>query len=107
MQFIRFTVRRLGFMRRVVGMILLVIGVLGLLMPILPGWPFLIPAIALLGRRDPLIRFSHMVVRRVLRWLRKNRHPQLRRLGMRLSNEYLRMSRIIGPSILAAERAFG
>ena len=45
--------------RRIIGAICVVIGIIGLLMPILPGWPFLIPGIALLGPRDPILRTLH------------------------------------------------
>lgn len=39
----------LMLIRRIVGIICVIVGVIGLLMPILPGWPFLIPGIALLA----------------------------------------------------------
>jgi len=42
--------------RRIIGAICVVIGIIGLLMPVMPGWPFLIPGIALLGPRDPILR---------------------------------------------------
>lgn len=77
-------------LRRGVGLICLAIGIAGIILPILPGWPFLIPAIALLGPRDPAIRHAHLLLRRTLRYLRTARHPFLRNLGERLSDEYLR-----------------
>jgi hypothetical protein len=92
--------------RRVVGLICLLIGILGLLLPILPGWPFIIPAIVLLGRRDRALRLLHMIVRRALRFLRRHPIPSLRQLGQRLSGEYMRFKRAIVPKIDAAERAF-
>jgi len=39
----------------------------GLLLPILPGWPFIIPAVVLLGRRDRVVRLCHLLVRATLR----------------------------------------
>jgi len=36
-------------LRRVAGVLLVLLGVVGLLMPILPGWIFLIPGAVLLG----------------------------------------------------------
>jgi hypothetical protein len=92
--------------RRVVGIIFLIIGILGLLLPILPGWPFIIPAVVLLGRRDRVLRLTHLVVRHALRALRRARSPMLRSIGMRLSLEYVRTRRVVVPAIDATERAF-
>lgn len=94
-------------MRRIVGIICLIIGILGLLLPILPGWPFLIPAIVLLGRRDRVLRHSHLIIRRVLRMLRRHPMSSLRQLGQRLSAEYVKAKRMIVPKLEAAERALG
>ena len=80
----------LRVLRRGLGLTFLAIGVAGVILPILPGWPFLIPAIALLGPRDPALRYMHLLLRRTLRYLRTARHPFLRNLGGRLSDEYLR-----------------
>jgi hypothetical protein len=91
--------------RRIVGLICLLIGLLGLLLPILPGWPFIIPAIVLLGRRDRALRLLHTIVRRALRFLRRHPVPSLRQFGQRLSSEYVRFKRTIVPKIDAAERA--
>jgi hypothetical protein len=91
--------------RRVVGTILLIIGILGWLLPILPGWPFVIPAIVLLGRRDPLLRRMHLVLRLGLRSLRRTRHPRIRRLGLRLLDAYQRARATVVPAIDATERA--
>lgn len=40
-------VRRIA--RRVAGLLLLALGIVGLIMPILPGWLFIIPGAVLLG----------------------------------------------------------
>jgi hypothetical protein len=96
----------LALLRRLVGLIFLAIGILGLLLPILPGWPFIIPAIVLLGRRDRTLRLTHLLVRRTLRALRRSRNPVLQRVGRRLSLEYVRTRRIVVPAINATERAF-
>ncbi|HEU4329160.1 MAG TPA: hypothetical protein VFS21_38835 [Roseiflexaceae bacterium] len=90
--------------RRILGLCCLVIGILGCILPILPGWPFLIPAILLLGRRDPWLRHSHLVLRRSLRLLRRADHPLMRWIGDRLSVEYLRGKRALMPRIVAMER---
>jgi len=91
--------------RRIVGTILLIIGILGWLLPILPGWPFVIPAIVLLGRRDPLLRRMHLVLRHGLRLLRRARQPRVRRLGLRLLDAYRRARATVVPAIDATERA--
>jgi hypothetical protein len=94
-------------LRRVIGMICLFIGVLGLLLPILPGWPFIVPAIVLLGRRDRTLRYSHLWVRMALRFMRRHPKPSWRQIGQRLSKEYVSFKRMIVPKIDAAERAIG
>jgi uncharacterized membrane protein YbaN (DUF454 family) len=44
--------------RRVAGILLVLLGIVGLLMPILPGWLFLIPGAVLLGFDVPkMLRF--------------------------------------------------
>lgn len=96
----------LAILRRVTGIVLLVIGILGLLLPVLPGWPLVIPGVVLLGRRDRLVRLSHLVVRLVLRRLRQSRIRHIRVLGVRLSIEYVRTRRALLPAIAATERAF-
>jgi uncharacterized membrane protein YbaN (DUF454 family) len=96
----------IAIVRRIVGLILLAIGILGILLPILPGWPFIIPAVVLLGRRDRVVRHTHLVVRYALRMLRRAEHPLIRKLGMRLSLEYVKTRRIVVLAIDATERAF-
>lgn len=97
--------RPLTIGRRMTGILLLIAGILGLLLPVLPGWSLIIPAVALLGRRDRLVRLSHLAIRYTLRWMRHNRQPQLRSLGWRLTMEYGRTRRIVLPAIVATERA--
>lgn len=92
--------------RRVVGLSLLAIGILGVLLPILPGWPFIIPAVVLLGRRDRVVRHTHLIVRHALRMLRRAKSPTVRAIGVRLSAEYVRTRRMVVPAIDATERAF-
>lgn len=95
----------IGSLRRILGVCCLILGVLGCVLPIIPGWPFLIPAIVLLGRRDPWLRRSHLLLRRALRRLRRAEHPLLGGLGRRLSSEYVRSKRSLAPRISALERA--
>jgi hypothetical protein len=90
--------------RRIVGIICLIIGIAGFVLPILPGWPFIIPAILLLGRRDPWLRKLHLLMRHQLRGLRRSRHAVLRGLGLRLSTEYLRSKRVLNDALHSTER---
>jgi uncharacterized membrane protein YbaN (DUF454 family) len=56
------------WLRIAAGGILVLAGLLGLALPILPGWVFVIPGLMLLGR-------EFTWARRVLQWL-KNRMPR-------------------------------
>jgi hypothetical protein len=93
-----------GPLRRATGIACLAVGVLGCVLPILPGWPFLVPAVLLLGRRDPLLRHAHLLLRRRLRQLRRVRQPQLRRFGVQLTAEYGRSKRLLTRAITTLER---
>ncbi|MGQ9829134.1 MAG: hypothetical protein ACUVSY_11050 [Roseiflexus sp.] len=95
----------LAIARRITGILLLIAGILGLLLPVLPGWSLIIPGVALLGRRDRLVRLSHLAIRYTLRWMRHNQQPHIRSLGSRLTRGYSRTRRIVLPAIVATERA--
>jgi hypothetical protein len=43
-------------LRALCGMLLLIFGVLGVVLPIIPGIPFVIAGVALLGQNHPLVR---------------------------------------------------
>ncbi|EFO81629.1 hypothetical protein OSCT_0484 [Oscillochloris trichoides DG-6] len=92
--------------RRTLGFLFLGIGILGSLLPIIPGWPGLFVAILLLGRRDPTLRRLHLVGRRSLRTLRTSRVPHMRRVGRWLSDQYVGMRRIMRPKLIWAEKFF-
>ncbi|NTU82726.1 MAG: hypothetical protein HGA45_25710 [Chloroflexales bacterium] len=96
-----------ALVRRAVGLLCLMIGVLGAVLPVIPGWPALIVAIVLLGRRDRTLRLLHLYGRRVLRWLRRHPAPQVRPVGRWLSERYLALRHAITPGIIAVERALG
>src|SRR5919205_551340 len=96
----------LNGLRRIVGIFLLFLSILGAILPIIPAWPFIVPAILLLGRRDRLLRYTHLLLRQALRRLRRARTPLLRHIGVRGSREYVRTKRLLTPMILAAERRF-
>jgi len=51
--------------REVLGIILLIVGLIGCLLPVMPGIPFLIAAAALLGYDHPVIRPMN---RRLQQW---------------------------------------
>lgn len=46
----------MAFLRIVWGAILVLIGLVGLIVPIMPGWIFLIPGLILLSERFPRIK---------------------------------------------------
>lgn len=101
------TSRLLRLARRALGFFFLIVGLLGAIFPVIPGWPALIPAILLLGRRDRTLRLGHLLARRALRWARSAEAPQLRRLGRWVSGQYLSLRRSLTPRLIAAERALG
>lgn len=93
--------------RRISGYTCLGIGVLGAILPIIPGWPGFFLAVALLGRRDRSLRLTHLFGRHALRRLRKARQPLLRSIGIRISSEYVSLRRQMLPYLDRAERLFG
>lgn len=99
--------RAWSLLRRSLGFFLLLVWALGAILPIIPGWPALILAIVLLGRRDRALRLMHLYWRRTLRWLRRHPVPQVRPVGHWLSGHYLTLRRAVTPGIIAAERALG
>lgn len=52
-------------LRSIGGWVLVVVGLLGLVVPVLPGIPFLLAGVALLGREHPLVQAT---LRRLGRW---------------------------------------
>lgn len=96
--------RLIGVVRWLVGMIFFGLAIIGFIFPIIPGWPFIVPAILLLGQRDSTLRHSHLLLRRGLRRLRRSPNPRMRGIGQRLSSEYVRSKRMLVPTISAAER---
>ncbi|NBU65182.1 MAG: hypothetical protein EBS29_11885 [Chloroflexia bacterium] len=90
--------------RRIIGGFFLLLGIIGLIMPILPGWPFLVPGIALLGSRDPWLRVIHLGIIRLLKFCKSRRTPWIRRSGERLFVAYKQARTVIAPLILRSER---
>lgn len=58
---------RPSVVRTAVGLFLIVVGLLGLLLPIMPGLPFLIAGIAMIGVDHPLLRPFRRFLARVRR----------------------------------------
>jgi hypothetical protein len=85
----------LALARRSLGLLCLAVGVAGVLLPILPGWPFLLVSGRLLGRRDPLLRRVLLTGRHGLRRMRQARHPLLRRAGARLMPSWRQFTRLL------------
>jgi hypothetical protein len=74
-------------------------------MPILPGWPFLIPGIALLGSRDPWLRFIHLGIIRLLKFIKTRQTPWIRTSGERLFEAYKQTRTVVAPLIIRSEHA--
>ncbi len=53
----------MSLFRTIGGFFLVFIGVIGLILPVMPGWIFLIPGLAMLSERFPSVR-------RLLEWAR-------------------------------------
>ena len=82
--------------RPALGWICIVIGLLGVVLPIFPGMPFLVPGIALVGRRNRLIRWSSVTCKRTLRRLAPLQTPllgPLARWALRAQHEFSRRRR--------------
>lgn len=83
-------------MRQVLGWFFIVLGLLGIVLPILQGVLFLVIGIALVGRRNIVIRRSSVFIKRLLR--RWAAHPHrlfgsLGRAALRAQREFSRHSR--------------
>ncbi|MFN8568132.1 MAG: hypothetical protein U0Z44_11585 [Kouleothrix sp.] len=56
-------------LRPTLGWCCIIIGVLGVLLPVIPGMPLLFPGIALVGRRTRVIRWwAVLITRQLRRW---------------------------------------
>lgn|GEM_PF-2914182 len=71
-----------SLVRRVIGWSLVVLGLLGLALPVLPGLILFAIAIVLLGPHDPTLRRLAVWVRLVLRRWSQAKQRHVRRLGI-------------------------
>ena len=82
--------------RQVIGWFFIFLGLLGLVLPILQGVLFLVLGVALVGRRNWLIRRSALLLKRFLRRWAALPTPLIGRLGrlaLAAQHEYSRQSR--------------
>ncbi len=87
----RFKVWSLVFLvllRHIGGWSLIVLGLLGLILPVLPGIVLLVLGIIVLGPRDPTLRRIAFSIRLTLRRCSRARRPFLRQLGWKLRHAY-------------------
>jgi hypothetical protein len=80
--------------RRSLGLFCLALGVAGVLLPILPGWPFLVICGRLLGPRDPLLRGMVLAGHRGMRRMRHSHRQLPRYLGARLTPQWRQLARM-------------
>lgn len=67
--------------RRIIGWTCIVLGLIGLLMPVLPGIALLMVGIVLLGPHEPKLRRTAFTIRWALRRWSRVSHPRLRHWG--------------------------
>jgi hypothetical protein len=96
-----------NLLRNVAGYSLIIIGMIGAAIPIIPGWPGIIIGIAILGRRNPVLRRTHLAFRNSIRQMRRARPPVIRDAGWRFAAKYREVRRMLHPHIVRAERMFG
>ena len=94
--------------RPILGWICIVLGLLGVVLPIFPGMPFLVPGIALVGRRNRLIRWISVACKRTLRRLASLQTPLLKplaRWALRTQHEFSRRRRRLAWRRMELQRA--
>src|SRR5262245_54934170 len=82
--------------RQVLGWLFILLGILGLVLPVLQGVLFLVIGVALVGRRNWLIRRSTVAIKRFLRrWARVEHRliGPLGRMALRAQHQFSRQSR--------------
>ena len=94
-------------MRQVLGWMFILLGILGLVLPVLQGVLFLVIGVALVGRRNWLIRRSAIALKRFLRRWARVEHRQIGafgRMALKAQRQCSRQSRQLHRR-LAARRA--
>ena len=66
-----------GLLRQVLGWFFILLGLLGLVLPVLQGVLFLVIGVALVGRRNWLIRRSTLIFKRLLRRWASVQNPMI------------------------------
>ncbi len=74
--------------RRIIGWSVLALGIVGVVIPILPGFPFVVLAVFLIGPHDPLLRRFGILIHLLLRRWSQAKHPKMRQVGMYIRNLY-------------------
>ncbi len=67
--------------RRGVGWLSIIIGVLGSIFPVIPGLPFLLIGVHLVGHRDRKLRWLRTHIKLMLRHVSRSRIPAVRYTG--------------------------
>jgi len=67
--------------RQVIGWLCIILGIIGLVLPLLQGVLFLVIGIALVGRRNWLLRWATVKLKLLVRRWAAHPHPWLRRAG--------------------------
>jgi uncharacterized membrane protein YbaN (DUF454 family) len=65
-----------SILRIVVGIALIVIGLTGIIVPLLPGWPFIASGVILLWPKSRLAMWLKRLSARLKEWFHKKRHSQ-------------------------------
>ena len=63
-------------LRIATGVVLILVGIVGLILPVMPGWVFIFPGVAMLAPRTPLGRWLRKQARRLRTWLASRRSPK-------------------------------
>ena len=69
------------------GWLCLALGVLGIIFPLLPGIPILLVGVALVGRRNWVLRWASVQEKRLLRRLARHPAPMVREAGRWLARQ--------------------
>ncbi len=78
----------LALLRHISGWSLILLGLLGLVLPVLPGIVLLVLGIIVLGPRDPTLRRIAFSIRLTLRRWSRARRPFFRQLGWKMRHAY-------------------